>query len=149
MNINLRNIILSFLLFLSFSDAFYSKNNDNKYIVRLENYQHTQFYGPLYVGSTKQEMNFVFSTGSNDIWLFSADCANCNTNKLYKYDLSQSFTNYTQSNFIHVIKIISKLFSLIKNHSILLVDNLNISKFTSKLISYPNFHLKFLNLKDI
>ena len=102
MNINLRNIILSFFLFLLFSDAFFAKNNDNKFIVRLENYQHTQFYGPLYLGSTKQEMNFVFSTGTNDIWLFSTDCVNCNTKKPYQYDLSQTFTNYTQSDFIQV-----------------------------------------------
>lgn len=99
---NLRKTILSFLLFLALSDAFLAKNNDNKFIVRLENYQHTQFYGPLYVGSTKQEMNFVFSTGTNDIWLFSSECTNCNTNKAYKYELSQTFKNYTQSNFIQV-----------------------------------------------
>jgi hypothetical protein len=102
MKINLRNLIICLLYYLAFLDSFNTKNNDNKFIVRLENYQHTQFYGPLYIGSTKQEMNFVFSTGTNDIWLFSSDCANCNSNKLYKYDLSQTFINYTQSNFIQV-----------------------------------------------
>jgi len=122
MKINLRNLIVSLLFYLAFLASFNTKNNDNKFIVRLENYQHTQFYGPLYIGSTKQEMNFVFSTGTNDIWLFSSDCANCNSNKLYKYDLSQTFINYTQSNFIQV-KSFLKLFSKTK------IENSNLKFF--------------------
>jgi len=122
MKINLRNLIVSLLFYLAFLASFNTKNNDNKFIVRLENYQHTQFYGPLYIGSTKQEMNFVFSTGTNDIWLFSSDCNNCNSNKLYKYDLSQTFINYTQSNFIQV-KSFLKLFSKTK------IENSNLKFF--------------------
>jgi len=102
MSIYTRNNIFNLIFFLNFASLIFTKNNDNKYIVRLENYQHSQYFGPLYVGSTKQEMNFVFSLATNDIWLFSNDCKNCNSNNLYKYDLSQTFTNFTQSNFIHV-----------------------------------------------
>ncbi len=102
MKLNYKIIVFSLICYLVQFNSISAKNNDNKYIVRLENYQHTQFYGPLYVGSTNQEMNFIFSTGSNDIWLFSSDCENCNSNKLYKYDLSQTFMNFTQSYFIQV-----------------------------------------------
>lgn len=103
MKILLKNALVILIIFICTFNGIYFKNVDNKFIVRLENYQHTQFYGPLYVGSTKQQMNFVFSTGSNDIWLFSSDCKNCNSDKLFKYDLSNSFMNYTQSYFLQVI----------------------------------------------
>ena len=116
MNFFLQNIYL-ILIICSFIFSYTNqKNADNKFIVRLENYQHTQFYGPLYIGSSKQQMNFVFSTGSNDIWLMSSECKTCKSEKLYKPDLSTSFLNYTQSFFLQVNKIFKIFYFKLKKN---------------------------------
>ena len=56
------------------------------------NYQDTQYYGNLYIGSAKQLMTVVFDTGKQDCWLPLNTCnaGEC-TNTLYDQTLSTTY----------------------------------------------------------
>ena len=36
--------------------------------VGMVNFKEMQYYGPLYIGSSKQKLNFVYDTGSSWLW---------------------------------------------------------------------------------
>lgn len=62
----------------------------------LINYYNVQYYGKLYVGSLKSEMELIFDTGSSWLWLPSKDCgADCHP-KAHFFDESLSDT-YSKS----------------------------------------------------
>jgi hypothetical protein len=41
--------------------------------VGLTNFQELQYYGPLYLGTSKQKLNFVYDTGSSWLWFPEKD----------------------------------------------------------------------------
>lgn len=53
------------------------------------NNQNLQYYGPLEIGSSKVKMNFVFDTGSNELWFPTKECSTCQAGTV-RYDTSSS-----------------------------------------------------------
>ena len=58
--------------------------------VGLTNYREMQYYGPLYLGSRRQELKFIYDTGSSWLWVPKTNCDGCPTNK--RYDTTKSVT---------------------------------------------------------
>jgi cathepsin E len=63
-------------------------------VMPLLNYFDIQYYGFIYVGSTRQPLSVIFDTGSNILWLESNECTLCrnHTNK-FNPSLSKTFIN--------------------------------------------------------
>jgi len=61
------------------------------FLVRLESYSSSFYYGDIFVGSNKQgPFQLIFDTGSSNLWIPDAACAECTSN--HKYNLSTSTT---------------------------------------------------------
>ena len=61
------------------------------------NNQNLQYYGPLEIGSSRVRMNFVFDTGSNELWFPTTQCSSCQAGSI-RYDTSSSsFYHQTSS----------------------------------------------------
>lgn len=60
--------------------------------IKIRNYFNMQYYASLSVGAEKQEFSVIIDTGSNLLWLPSANCSLCR-NYTNKYDESLSSTN--------------------------------------------------------
>lgn len=54
----------------------------------MTNFRNLQYYGPLYLGSQRQKLNFVYDTGSSWLWFPKQTCKGCPTNK--GYDITRS-----------------------------------------------------------
>jgi len=62
--------------------------------VGLTNFRELQYYGPLYLGSNRQKLNFVYDTGSSWLWFPKSTCVGCPTK--HRYDTKSSvFYNET------------------------------------------------------
>ena len=49
----------------------------------LGNFKNTQYYGSLFVGSSQDEFEFIFDTGSPWLWISTDECLNCHTDDLW------------------------------------------------------------------
>ncbi|KAG7388614.1 hypothetical protein PHYPSEUDO_012105 [Phytophthora pseudosyringae] len=58
--------------------------------IPLENYDQMQFFGSIGVGSPPQRFQVIFDTGSSDIWLPEANCADCAGSRRYRAAVSRS-----------------------------------------------------------
>jgi hypothetical protein len=67
-----------------------SVNKDNKYTFNLENFENTEFYGNIFIGSENKEMKAVFSTGTGLTWFPSIGCIECRNST--KFDTVKSTT---------------------------------------------------------
>mmetsp|Transcript_31974 Transcript_31974/g.31367 ORF Transcript_31974/g.31367 Transcript_31974/m.31367 type:complete len:308 (-) Transcript_31974:145-1068(-) len=65
--------------------------------VQLTNFRNLQYYGPLYLGSKRKRLNFVYDTGSSWLWFPGTSCTGCPTD--YEYDPSKSefYTDFNKS----------------------------------------------------
>jgi hypothetical protein len=59
----------------------------------LKNYLDKQYYGSLYIGSQRQEIEFIFDTGSPWIWTPTIDmeCSLDNCPRLFDYNASETY----------------------------------------------------------
>jgi hypothetical protein len=69
----------------------------------INDYENSQFYGSITLGSPAQEFEVIFDTGSSDLWVASASCdSSCGRHA--KYDSSKSATyqaNGTEFNIMY------------------------------------------------
>ena len=61
--------------------------------VNLTNVQDVQYYGPIKIGSQRQELSVIYDTGSPWLWIPHPDCKGCPTNN--SFDPSSSTTYKT------------------------------------------------------
>ena len=57
----------------------------------LGNFKNTQYYGSLFVGSSQDEFEFIFDTGSPWLWISTDECLNCHTDDLWSTSSSETF----------------------------------------------------------
>ena len=57
-----------------------------RFIMKLENFQNLQYYGKVYVGEDKKELDLIFSTTSGITWI--------KPDKINNNKISQNITNY-------------------------------------------------------
>ena len=62
--------------------------------VNLENYEDFQYYGPIQIGSQRQEFSVIYDTGSAWLWVPHPDCKGCPTK--HSFDPSSSTTYATK-----------------------------------------------------
>jgi len=81
-------------------------NNENNFaVVNIMNYYNVQYYGNIFVGSSKQVFTVIFDTGSNLLWLSSKDCMQCrNYTEKFSYDQSTTYKNlFNNKNITYAI----------------------------------------------
>lgn len=64
--------------------------------VGLTNFRELQYYGPLYLGSHRQKMHFVYDTGSSWLWFPKKTCAGCPTKNGYDFKASSTYNETSQ-----------------------------------------------------
>lgn len=97
-------IVLYFLINISLiktEDSVKIKKSEQKFSINLENYGNVQYYGKIYIGPQNQEINVIFSTGSNLTWLPGNNCNECrnSTTKYTQYNLMNN-KNFTETEYI-------------------------------------------------
>ena len=63
--------------------------------VSLTNFRELQYYGPLFIGSPRQKLNFVYDTGSSWLWFPTQDCNGCPTKKHFNPANSVTYNETT------------------------------------------------------
>eukprot|EP01038_Epipyxis_sp_PR26KG_P005461 gene5461-7561_t len=67
----------------------YTLKQDGSIVIN--DYENSQYYGEIALGSPSQKFNVIFDTGSSDLWVASAQCdSSCGSHA--KYDSSKSST---------------------------------------------------------
>jgi hypothetical protein len=69
----------------------YELGASNEGDVVINDYQNSQYYGEITVGSTEQKFEVIFDTGSSNLWIPSAQCGKTCKGKS-QYDSSNSAT---------------------------------------------------------
>jgi hypothetical protein len=59
--------------------------------VVIHDYENSQYYGPISVGTPAKEFQVIFDTGSSNLWIPSSECTNCGLLKP-KYNHNNSLT---------------------------------------------------------
>ena len=59
-----------------------SSENQKFTVLQLTNRRDVQYYGDIYIGIPKKKMSVIFDTGSNILWVPSAQCTSCRENSL-------------------------------------------------------------------
>jgi hypothetical protein len=57
--------------------------------IELNNYFNSEYYGEISIGTPPQKFEFMFDTGSANIWIASKDCSECS--KKFNRELSSTF----------------------------------------------------------
>ena len=62
-------------------------------VTDMTNYGNNQYFGSLYLGSSRVKHDFIFDTGSPWFWVATEECANngCHTSDLYDTDSSDYY----------------------------------------------------------
>ena len=59
----------------------------------IEDYQNSQYYGEITLGSPAQKFNVIFDTGSSDLWVAGSDCgSSCGRHASYDSAKSSTYT---------------------------------------------------------
>jgi hypothetical protein len=73
-------------------------NNGLKYSLKaegpvvIEDYQNSQYYGQITLGTPKQKFNVIFDTGSSDLWVAGSDCdSSCGRHAEYNAAKSSTY----------------------------------------------------------
>lgn len=75
-------------------DHFLSENINIR--VGLTNFRELQYYGPLYLGSNRKKLNFVYDTGSSWLWFPKQACTGCPTKNTYDVKTSTTYNETDQ-----------------------------------------------------
>ena len=67
------------------------------YKVDFTNYMNLQYEGPLYIGSQKSKMKFIYDTGSSWLWVPITQCSGCPTNNLFDTSKSRTLLDLGES----------------------------------------------------
>jgi len=59
--------------------------------VVVNNYENSQYYGPIEVGTPGQKFEVIFDTGSSNLWIPSSTCTNCGLKPKYKSAASSTY----------------------------------------------------------
>lgn len=59
-----------------------SSENQKFTVLQLTNRRDVQYYSDIYIGIPKKKMSVIFDTGSNILWVPSAQCTSCRENSL-------------------------------------------------------------------
>ena len=59
--------------------------------VTLHNYNQMQYFGPLFIGSNKQQLNFIYDTGSSWLWVPKKDCEGCPSSNYFDSENSETY----------------------------------------------------------
>ncbi|CAJ1392342.1 unnamed protein product [Effrenium voratum] len=60
--------------------------------VAIKDFQDSEYYGPVSIGTPEQTFTVIYDTGSSDLWVPSAKCISEACQKHHRYDLSKSST---------------------------------------------------------
>ena len=69
----------------------------------IDNYYNLQYYSTLYLGTNKQELTFIYDTGSTTLWAPIANCSTCPSSST-KYTPAASYTDSGQNGDITYAK---------------------------------------------
>ena len=88
-----------------------NKNQSNPYftILDLKNFFNIQYFASIYLGDNRQKISVIFDTGSNILWVPSANCTHCR-NYTKKYNPLNSSTSKNlkiQKNITYAIGYVS------------------------------------------
>lgn len=78
-----------------------SNQTTSIYKVILSNFNNSQFYGSIQIGTPPQKFNVIFDTGSSSLWIQSSFCktASCNQHLGYNNNLSSTYKkHYNEEN---------------------------------------------------
>ena len=50
-----------------------------------------QYYGPLLIGPNKQQLNFIYDTGSSWLWVPKKDCEGCLSSNYFDSENSETY----------------------------------------------------------
>lgn len=67
----------------------------------INDYENSQYYGEIQLGTPAQTFNVIFDTGSADLWVASSDC-NDSCGRHAKYDSSKSSTYIANGTTFHI-----------------------------------------------
>jgi hypothetical protein len=77
-------------------------NEDGSGSVVINDYQNSQYYGEISLGSPEQKFEVIFDTGSSDLWVASSQCDD-SCGRHAKYDATKS-SSYVQNGTIFEIE---------------------------------------------
>ncbi len=72
--------------------------------IELENDYNYEYYATLRVGTAKQEMTFLFDTGSSETYIPTTDCDDSCNRRTRKYDTSSSKEYQLASYRVHYME---------------------------------------------
>jgi hypothetical protein len=68
------------------------KRNLTEITKTMDNYFNLQYYSTLYLGTNKQELTFIYDTGSTTLWAPLANCSTCPSGST-KYSPAASYSD--------------------------------------------------------
>merc|ERR1719321_136240 len=72
-----------------------ASENDPLPVVAMKDFQDSEYYGPVSIGTPEQQFTVIYDTGSSNLWVPSSKCViskACHTH--HKYDSSKSSTTH-------------------------------------------------------
>merc|ERR1712176_160455 len=67
-----------------------SATNEDLPVVNIKDFQDSEYYGPVSVGTPEQVFNVIYDTGSSNLWVPSSLCISKACKTHHKYDKSKS-----------------------------------------------------------
>jgi len=67
-------------------------NGQSEYVEKiLHDFNNIQIFSKIYIGSQRQEFDFIFDTGSSWVWVATFLCDTCKNKNKFNYDVSRTF----------------------------------------------------------
>jgi hypothetical protein len=76
------------------------KTSDGSIVIN--DYENSQYYGEITIGTPGQRFNVIFDTGSADLWVASSNCDDSCGKTHAKYDSSKSHTYVANGTIFHI-----------------------------------------------